>query len=140
MAELVGPVVRDGLDRTLGQQRAQRQRHVGAREHLLHGDRRDPREAASAELGIERHRAVAGAHVLLVGELEALGRRDGEVRVPDAPDAVAVAVRRGDDVGHEPADLVEDAVHGVEVDVTEAFGLQQLRKTDDLVEDEADVA
>ena len=140
MAELVGPVVRDGLDRTLGQQRAQRQRHVGAREHLLHGDGGDPREAAAAELGIERHCAVAGAHVLLVGELEALGRRDGEIRVPHAPDAIAVAVRRGHDVGHEPADLFEDAVHGVHVDMTEAFGLQQLWKTDDLIEDEADVA
>ena len=140
MPQLVGPVVRHGLDRTLGQQRAQRQRHVGAREHLLHRDRRDPREAAPAELGIERHRAVAGAHVLLVGELEALGGRDGEVRVPDAPDAVAVAVRRRHDVGHEPADLVEHTVHGVEVDVTEVLGLQQLRKADHLVEDEADVA
>ncbi len=137
---LVGPVGMDRIDRTLGEQRAQRERHVRRREHLLHGDRRDPREAGTAVVGIERHRTEPGLDPLLVGRPEALGQCDRAVRVPRGPDRVTITIGRRNDLGHESTDLREHLVDRRGVRVAEQFGARDLVEVGDVIHREADVA
>ena len=66
-------VVQEHVDGALGQQRAQREGHVGRGHDLLHGDADEPREPAAAVLGRERHGRPAGLDVALVGLREAVG-------------------------------------------------------------------
>ncbi len=127
------------LDRPLGQQWTQREGHVRAAHELLDGDGHRPREATTAELGIERHGSETGGNVLLVCSGEA--RRSGDTAVLAAvrTDLVPVAVRRGDDLGHETTDLGNHHRDGLGVDALETVGTQQIIHVDDVVEHELDV-
>ena len=109
LALRLAAVVQQHVDGALGQQRAQRERHVGRRHDLLHGHADEPREPSPAVLGRERHGRPAGLDVALVGLGEAVGRRDGAVVVAPAVLQVADPVERGELLGEEPARLVEDA-------------------------------
>ena len=109
LALLLGAEVQEHVDRALGEQRAQRERHVGGGDHLLHGHADEPREAAPAVLGRERHRRPPGLDVAAVGLGEPLGRGDRAVVVAPAVLHVADPVERGELLGEEAAGLLEDA-------------------------------
>ena len=84
---LLAAVVRQHLDGPLGEQRAQREGHVGGRQQLLHHDRDQPREATAAVLRGERDAPPPGVDVLLVrgrpkpgGVVTTRSRRRGSTR------------------------------------------------------------
>ncbi len=133
-------VVGQHVDGALVEQRAQGERHVGARQDLLDGDGHHPGEAAAAEGGLEGDGTPAGVDVRPVGITES-GRGDDVARVvEDAADLVADPVEGGEDLGQEAARLLDDPVAGVGVGVAVGVELGQAGQVDDVVEDEADVA
>jgi hypothetical protein len=92
---LLGGVVGQQVDRTGRQQRAERERHVRAGDHLLDGVGDEQREAAAAELGRVLEGPPAGLDVLVVDLLEGGGQHHLLALEPGTLE-VAVAVGRRD--------------------------------------------
>ena len=136
----LGPVGGEHLDGALRQHRAHRERHVGRRQHLLEGESHDPREPATAVVGVEAHAGPARLHQPAVGLGEA--GRGADVAVGVEVDALHVtgAVGRGHHLGHEPAGLLHHPGHGRRVGVGEDGQLGQRLEVDQVVEHEVDVA
>ena len=96
------------VDGTLGQQRAQRERHVRRRQHLLQGERRPPTGT--------RRRRTPGRRGRRPSRRRRSGGRRRRTRPrcaprrprPRTPWRVAGAVQRGEHLAHEPARLLED--------------------------------
>ena len=84
------------FDRALRKSRAQTERKVRGSEHLADHRGDQPREAAAAVLGRERHGPPTRGDELGVGIDEAVRRRDNSVRAPAAVLFVADAVERPD--------------------------------------------
>ncbi|MPN10000.1 hypothetical protein SDC9_157293 [bioreactor metagenome] len=117
-------------------------RLVGAVEHFVQRRVHHERQALTAVVGVARQRWPAAFHELLVGLLEALGRRHlvGAL-VERAALFVAADVEREGHVGGELAGLFQHRVHGVGVD----FGIRLhllvvLGDLEDLMHEELHVA
>ena len=110
-------VMHDRLDGTPAEQRAQRERHVGRRGHLLDGCGEQLREPTAA-VGLREPDAVpAGLDELAVGLSETGGGGDAAVLVELGADRVAVAVGRGDHLVEETARLSYETVDEIRIGV-----------------------
>ncbi len=101
-----------GLDGAVGQQRHQRERQVGAVQHLHAGRGHELGQALPAEVLRMLHALPAGLGVRLERLAETLGRGDGAV-FPVARVLVAHTVERRDHVAAEFRVLFQDRFHGV---------------------------
>ena len=105
----------DRLDGTPAEQRAQRERHVGRRGHLLDGCGEQLREPAAA-IGLREPDAVpAGLDELAVGLGETGGGGDAAVLVELGADRVTVAVGRRHHLVEETTRLSNETVDEIRV-------------------------
>ncbi len=139
LALLLVAVVQQHVDGALGEQRAQRERHVRRRHHLLDGDADEPREATAAVLVGERDRRPAGLDVAPVGLAESVRRRHRSVVVAPAVLHVADAVERGELLLEEPRRFLEDPVHRLRIGVLVTRQPGETGEVGDVLEDEAHV-
>ena len=108
-------VMHDRLDGTPAEQRAQRERHVGRRGHLLDGCGEQLREPAAA-IGLREPDAVpAGLDELAVGLGETGGGGDAAVLVELGADRVTVAVGRRHHLVEETTRLSNETVDEIRV-------------------------
>ena len=135
---LVRAMEQDRLDRTLGQQRAEAEAHVGRVPHLLHGGVDEPGQSLAAPLRVEHEPVPAGLDEGLVGRLPA---RRGAYLPVDEPGAIDIAgaVQRRQDVGGELRGLLEDGIDEIGRRVLEAGQLADSAKPGELDHDEAHV-
>ncbi len=136
---LVATVVQQRVDGALGEQRAQRERHVGGAHDLLDGETDGPREAAALVLLGKRYRTPAGLDVLLVRLLEAGRRHHGAVGLAHRTLDVTGAVGGGDGLDHEVGALLQESLDRVEVGVLEAGQRCDIPVTDHVLEHEAEI-
>ena len=132
-------MVGEGVDRTLREERAHRERHVGRRHHLLNGDADHPRETTTAISLLEGHRSPSGVHVGLVGLAEPGRRGDAAVVVASHAEGVAHAVERGQLLLHEAGRFGEKVAHHGRVGAGETRHFEYAVESADPVEHEVDV-
>ena len=131
--------MKEGVDRALGEERAEREGHVGRAEHLLDGEPDRPWESTTVKLLGERHAAPAGVNVLSIGGLE--GRRCAHGAVGVAPGTLNIPrlVGGGDNLHHEVAALLEESDDRVDIGVLVARKRGDRGISDHVLEDEGEI-
>ncbi len=128
----------DRLDRTLGQQRAERKGKIGRTPHLLKRDRQRPGQALAAIGRIEGERAPAAGDEFFIGGPEALGCRHHAVFQP-ATLAVADGIQRGKLARRKLAALGKNGAHQIRRELGKIGQRHQPGQIGEFLEAKADV-
>ena len=136
---LVGAAEQQRLDRAAGQQRAQRERQVGAHHHLLDRARHQLRQALAPVLRRKLESVPPAGDELRIGFLGTRRRRHLAV-APGAAAPVAFGVDRREHLRGELCGLVEDRFGGVGAGVLEAWQRRHVGEAGEFAEDELHIA
>ena len=127
------------VDRTLGEKRTHRERHVGRRHHLLDGDTHHPREPTTAVTLLERHCTPTGVHIGLICVAEARSGGDTAVVVTTHTEGVTHSIEGGQFLFHEAGRFGQEVAHHGRIGAGETRHLQKPVESADPVEHEVDV-